>query len=906
MGTRARDFSRSLGEGGGGNVTLADLFPYLTTANVTELGNLYFSNDRVFANLQLSSINDLFDVDTENYTANIGFGLVWSGNLWIPGPVTANLSTLTTDDLQEGNVNLYYTNARVRSAVGALNPTIIYDENTGLFAANLEAVAASANTTDSLPEGFVNLYYRDSRAFANLNLASLDALYDVDYLGNTPPPNSILVYNFESNVWQPAFLTSIAEAEVANIVRSLDNLTSDDLREGNVNFYLNQERFANLIANISINDLRDVDTSDIANLTVGKVLGWDGSNWVPVTANGVGGDGGGVGGSVEFAERSNIANVALFALTTGFVELAGRANVADFVEFANVSGTALVADYANTAGFAELAGRANVSQFAEIANSVSSAGVAERANIANLVLTLSNFTTDDLLEGNSLYYTNDRVEANVRDMYLDIFTDVQNTTSPSLNSVLIWDGNFWTANTLASIPNIIEAVERANVANTVLTLNNFTSDDLAEGTVNQYYSVNKLNADIQTAVTGKDFNFKNLTLSGNLTVEGEFTQFNTNVFQIYTPIVELASTISDGVGFYFAAGNTYLQYNELQEGLEVTKNFIVNGNILPSVTGVYNIGSPEFKFRSAFFGAQTVYLGNLRLSEGPGGELQIFNSETGEASPVSLSNVSATEFVTVNRITSTGAEIDGYIGGNTLQFTSGESGNVYFGVMKPAGVTEFAGIRVRKEKYDGSNTQSDVIVYTEKEGERLSNPSVEFLGDGNTIFYGDITVRGNSVTEIARISLTPNTLIISEYSNTDVAISYNQSEGIITVTKDGVYQATSILTLTEDWQDTPVNAAFIPTGTYIVQIIANDSAVGGGHTQEYYSGVMSWYSDDTNSGTADEIALHRAGAGPGNGTIFLRIQRTLSADSNDLKLQIAGTTTNSGTSSYNFKFRRLL
>lgn len=902
MGTKARDFSRTLGGGGGGNVSLADLLPYLTTANVTEFGNLYFSNDRVFANLQLASINDLFDVDTETYTANIGFGLIWSGNLWIPGPVGVGI---TTDDVPEGNVNLYYTNARVRSAVGAANPTIIYDENTGLFSANLEAVAASANTTDSLPEGFVNLYYRDSRVFANLNLASLDALYDVDYQGNVPPPNSILVYNYESNAWQPAFLTNISEADVANTVRSLSNFTTDNLVEGNVNFYLTEQRFANLLGNISINDLRDVDTSDIANLTVGKVLGWDGNNWVPITANGTGGTGG-VGGAVDFAERSNIANVAIFALSTGFVELAGRANVADYVDFANVSGVALIADYANTAGFAENAGRANVSQFAEIANSVSSAGVAERANIANLVLTLSNFTTEDLLEGNSLYYTNDRVEANVRDMYLDIFQDVEILTEPELNSVLLWNGTYWVANTLASIPNIIESVERANVANTVLTLNNFTSDDLAEGTVNQYYSINKLNADIQIAVTGKDFNFKNLTLSGNLDVNGEYTNFNTNVTQVFSPVLTLASSINDGVGIYFSAGNTYVQYKETVEGLEITKNLSVNGNILPSVNGIYNIGSPEFKFRSAFFGAQTVYLGNLRLSEGPGGELQIFNSETGKASPVSLSNVSATEFVTVNRVTDTGGEINSFIGGNVAQFTAGESGNLYVGLMKPAGTSEFSGVRIRKEKYDSNNTQSDVVIYTEKEGVRNSTPAVEFLGDGNTIFYGDITIQGNSVVEIARISLTPNTAIISEYSNTDVAISYDETEGIITVTKDGVYQAAAILTLSEDWQDTPVKAQFIPTGTYIVQVIANDSAVGGGHTQEYYSGVMSWYSDDTNSGTADEIALHRAGAGPGNGTIFLRIQRTLTADSDDLKLQIAGTTTNSGTSSYNFKFRRLL
>ena len=65
--TRARIYSQS-GVGGGNvvgtsNVTLAILSPFLTTSNVTELANLYFTNARVFANLQLASIDDLRDVN---------------------------------------------------------------------------------------------------------------------------------------------------------------------------------------------------------------------------------------------------------------------------------------------------------------------------------------------------------------------------------------------------------------------------------------------------------------------------------------------------------------------------------------------------------------------------------------------------------------------------------------------------------------------------------------------------------------------------------------------------------------------------------------------------------------------------------------------------------------------------
>jgi hypothetical protein len=452
-------------------------------------------------------------------------------------------------------------------------------------------------------------------------------------------------------------------------------------------------------------------------------------------------------------------------------------------------------------------------------------------------------------------------------------------------------------------------VERSNVANTVLSLAGFTTDNIPEGNTNFYYSKNRANNDIADIVFGKSLTFRDLELTGNIAVTGSSAYFDVDEYKIYTNLVEIIPTTAvDGTGIYFGGGNIFLTYNEIGDALEVTSNFIVGGNIIPSQNGVFNIGSPEFKFRSAFFGATTVYLGNLRLSEGPDGELQIYNSLTGEAAPVALSNISATEFVVVNRLGTDGiTELNSYIGGNAYQFITGTTGNLYLGIKKDNDIDNLSGIRVERINYNSTNVDSSVKIYTEREG--VDNGSVEraiFGADGNITFNGNLIINGSGLIQITRATLSTNTEIISEYSNTDVAISYDNTAGVITVTKDGVYEATSILTLTEDWQDTPIKSQFIPTGTYIVQVIADDNAVGGGQVQEYYSGIMSWYSSDTNSGTADEISLHRAGAGPGNGTIFLRVQRTLTANSDDLKLQIAGTTTNSGISLYTFKFRRLL
>ena len=100
--TRARIYSQS-GVGGNvtsnvaANVTLATLIPFLTTSNVTELANLYFTNARVFANLQLASIDDLRDVNVS--VKSNAQALLWdsSTNVWYAGNVatTITLGTLS-------------------------------------------------------------------------------------------------------------------------------------------------------------------------------------------------------------------------------------------------------------------------------------------------------------------------------------------------------------------------------------------------------------------------------------------------------------------------------------------------------------------------------------------------------------------------------------------------------------------------------------------------------------------------------------------------------------------------------------------------------------------------------------------------------------------------------------------
>ena len=116
------------------------------------------------------------------------------------------------------------------------------------------------------------------------------------------------------------------------------------------------------------------------------------------------------------------------------------------------------------------------------------------------------------------------------------------------------------------------------------------------------------------------------------------------------------------------------------------------------------------------------------------------------------------------------------------------------------------------------------------------------------------------------------------------------------------------LVLVADWIDTGIHADALATGTYIVQLYANDASAGGPSNNEYYTGLMSWYSGNTASSEVmptDEIVLHRAGAS-NEGELYLRTFRSPVDDPQKLKLQIFQNTSNAALSNYVFNFRRVI
>lgn len=196
----------------------------------------------------------------------------------------------------------------------------------------------------------------------------------------------------------------------------------------------------------------------------------------------------------------------------------------------------------------------------------------------------------------------------------------------------------------------------------------------------------------------------------------------------------------------------------------------------------------------------------------------------------------------------------------------------------------------RDELVELTNLQdNDILEYNAATG-RFENKQPTVLNEQDTL--NTVTARGNTTTNNISVgNLTHTGLVPSSGTNLDQ---------ITTITKS--------LTLTTDWQDTGISGANLATGTYIIQLFANDTGSGGTNSNEYYSGTMSWYGGDTNSSSelpTDEIVLHRAGAG-GDGALYLRTYRTVTADPNNLKLQVYSNTANASASNYVFKFRRMI
>ena len=153
------------------NVALKSNITDLTTANVTEVSNLYFTNARVYSNV--TQLGYITSSSLSGYATNAQLtSYATTSNL----ALKANINDLTTGNVTE-LTNLYFTNARVYTNVTQLG--YITSSSLSGYATNSQLatyatttnVALKANIVDLTTANVIeltNLYFTNARTYSNV------------------------------------------------------------------------------------------------------------------------------------------------------------------------------------------------------------------------------------------------------------------------------------------------------------------------------------------------------------------------------------------------------------------------------------------------------------------------------------------------------------------------------------------------------------------------------------------------------------------------------------------------------------------------------------------------------------------------------------------------------------------
>lgn len=174
-----------------------------------------------------------------------------------------DIGITNTDQLIEGNTNLFFTNARARSAISLVtnDSTILsYNSGTGVF-------TWTTPTTTKIAEG-TNLYFTDARADARANIriaaSSINALADVDTATTPPVANQVLGWN--GTTWIPSNAASIgAVTSVNGDAGPAVSLNTDDIPEGTSLYFTPQRVDDHQFTTVKIDNKLVIDTSTEIN-----------------------------------------------------------------------------------------------------------------------------------------------------------------------------------------------------------------------------------------------------------------------------------------------------------------------------------------------------------------------------------------------------------------------------------------------------------------------------------------------------------------------------------------------------------------------------------------------------------------------------------------------------------------
>ena len=262
-----------------GNVTgtVSDISNHDTDALSEGSTNLYFTNARADARATLritaASIGNLSDVDITTSAPTNGQALIWNStnSEFEPGTISGyatndfntDFASKDTDDLSEGSSNLYFTDARARSAISENSTQLSYNSSTGVL-------TFTQGNTDTVSEGSSNLYYTNARVDARIAAASIDALTDVDITTSAPTNGQALVWNASNSEFEPGTVGGQITIQDEGSALATSATTLNFVGAGVTATGTGATKTITIASSVSaINDLSDVDTSGVAN---GEIL----------------------------------------------------------------------------------------------------------------------------------------------------------------------------------------------------------------------------------------------------------------------------------------------------------------------------------------------------------------------------------------------------------------------------------------------------------------------------------------------------------------------------------------------------------------------------------------------------------------------------------------------------------
>ena len=523
----------------------------LDTDNISEgSANLYFTNARAAGAVSLTTD----DSNILSYNAGTGeFTFV----------------TPSTDSITEGAANLYYTDARVRAAVSA-SGDISYNSGTGNF-------SYSTPTTDGVNEGSSNLYFTNSRARQAVSLTTDNAdvlSYDSstgtftfslgDQNTDDVAEGSTNLYFTDARARSAVSLTSawnIVSYDSATGVFDVALPNTDDVAEGSTNQYFTQTRARGSVS--AIHSAGDGNLTYDNTTGVFDYVGPDDSDYRgAVSANHVSGD-----GNLQYDSA------------TGVFSYDGPTN-ADYrgaVSAFRASGDGNL-QYDSATGVFTYTGPSSSEVRAHLSATTSSGitydsatGVFALASIPNASLTNSDITING--------------------------TTISLGDSGSIDTDAVTEG----ANNLYYTQARFDSALAAK-----------STDDVAEGS-NLYYTTARTRADVsagtgvtytqatgvfeigQAVGTSDNVTFNDVTVGGNLTVNGTLTTINSTDLSVTDKNITIAEGAADaaaanGAGITVDGANATITYASGTDSWEFNKDVNVAGDV--SMTG--SLTAPSF------------------------------------------------------------------------------------------------------------------------------------------------------------------------------------------------------------------------------------------------------------------------------------------------------------------------